>query len=224
MSETRCQVSEKTTDCQYFRFSDASFLRRKYSSSIVFNRFHRTLSRGYDRVIFQRTKNYMKKIIVAAKSRNNIIGINNDLAWSMPADLKHYHDLVREGWAIMGRTTYESTYEPVPLQKTIVVTRNKDYRTEDNTVKIVNNLERAFEYAKENNRQEVFVLGGGNIYEQAINMVDEMVITEIEVEVDGDTIFPNIDLNEWQITKKIKHKADNENPYDYAFVFYKWQA
>ena len=162
----------------------------------------------------------MKKIIVAAKLKNNIIGINNDLAWSMPADLKHYHDLVRGSWAIMGRTTYESVYEPVPLQKTIIITRNSNYNVQDNSVKIVNSIEAGFRYAKHSNQQQIFVLGGGKIYEQAINMVDEMVITEIEIEANGDTYFPKIDLNKWQISKRIEHKADIENPYNYAFVFY----
>jgi len=162
----------------------------------------------------------MKKIIVAAKSKNRVIGIENDLAWSMPADLEHYHNLVRGGWAIMGRTTYESTYEPVPLQKTIVVTRNKNYSTQDSSVKVVNSLHTGFEYAKQNHQEQVFILGGGNIYKQAIDMVDEMVITEIEVEVKGDTYFPIIDLSQWKVAKKMKYKADENNAYDYAFVFY----
>ena len=162
----------------------------------------------------------MKKIIVAAKSKNNVIGIKNDLAWSMPADLEHYHNLVRGSWAIMGRTTYESTYEPVPLQHTIVITRNKDYLVEDDTVKVAHSLAASFDYAAQNKQKQVFILGGGNIYAQAIKLADEMVITEIDIEVNGDTYFPTINSNKWQIVKKVEYKADHENPYDYAFVFY----
>jgi dihydrofolate reductase len=162
----------------------------------------------------------MKKIIVAAKSKNHVIGVNNDLAWSMPADLKHYHDLVRGSWAIMGRTTYESSYEPVPLQKTIVVTRNEDYRVEDASVKVVHSIEDGFLYAKKHHQPQVFILGGGHVYEQAMALADEMVLTEIEAIVDGDTFFPEIDLNYWQMVKKIEYAADPQNPYDYAFVFY----
>lgn len=163
----------------------------------------------------------MKKIIVAAKSKNNVIGLNNDLVWSMPADLEHYHNLVRENWAIMGRTTYESTYEPVPLQHTIVVTRNKDYQVKDNTVSVVYSLEASFHYAEQHGQKQIFILGGGNIYTQAIKIADEMVITEIDVEAKGDTYFPSIDLEQWEVIKKVAHKADNQNAYDYAFVFYK---
>lgn len=166
----------------------------------------------------------MEKIIVAAKSTNNVIGLNDDLAWSMPADLEHYHNMVRGHWAIVGRTTYESTYEPVPVERMIIITRNSSYTPKDKNDVAVLSINAALDYAQKHGKDKVFILGGGNIYQQFMNIADEMVITEVKTVVDGDTFFPEIDFDIWKEVRREQHLADAANPFDYNFVFYERMA
>lgn len=160
----------------------------------------------------------MIKSIIAAKSDNNVIGKENDLVWHMPADLKFFKNTTKGHYVIMGRKTFESMNGPLPYRTHIIITRNPDFKAEDCFV--VDNIDRAFEIAQEHQQDEVFILGGAEIYRQTINKADKMYITEIKSTFDGDAFFPNIDSSYWKESKREEHDADEKNPYPYAFVEY----
>lgn len=158
----------------------------------------------------------MIKSIIVAKAENNIIGKDNGLIWHMPQDLKHFRSTTMGHYIIMGRKTFEATQKPLPGRSSIVITRNKEYKAEG--CLIVNNIEEAFRLGMENKQEEVFILGGGEIYKQAMDLADKIYLTEIKQTFEGDTYFPEIDDRKWQEIKREEFKADDKNPHDYAFV------
>ncbi|MDZ7606128.1 MAG: dihydrofolate reductase [Cyclobacteriaceae bacterium] len=160
----------------------------------------------------------MKKIIMAAVSRNNVIGKDNDLVWHLPADLKFFKQTTLGQTLIMGRKTLESLANPLPKRETWVVTRNKNYSCEGATV--FHSLESAISAGEHKALESVFILGGGDIYRQAIGLADKLIITEVHAEFEGDTRFPEINPDIWKEVKREDHKADEKNFCDYSFVEY----
>jgi dihydrofolate reductase len=158
----------------------------------------------------------MIKSIIVAKAENSVIGKDNGLIWHMPSDLKHFRSTTMGHFIIMGRKTLEATQKPLPGRTSIVVTRSKDFRAEGCI--IVNNLEEAFKLGEENRQEEVFILGGGEIYKQAMEIADKIYLTEIKETFEGDTYFPEIKNTEWRETKREDFEPDEKNPYPYAFV------
>lgn len=158
----------------------------------------------------------MIKSIIVAKSSNNVIGKNNSLIWHMPADLKRFKQKTLNHYIIMGRKTLESMKKPLPGRTSIVVTRNKDYKAEGCI--IVHDIQDAFRMAEENKQEEVFILGGAEIYQLTLNLADKMYLTEIKAHFDGDAFFPAIDDDQWQIINHEEYQADDQNPYPYAFI------
>lgn len=160
----------------------------------------------------------MMKIIMAAKARNNVIGKDNDLVWHLPADLKYFKQTTKGHTLIMGRKTFESLGNPLPHRDSWIVTRNKNYAHEGITV--FNSLESAIKKAETKGLETIFILGGGDIYKQSMDIADKLFITEVHAEFDGDTFFPEIDEKIWKEVSREEHKADEKNRYDYAFVKY----
>ncbi len=160
----------------------------------------------------------MIKSIIAAKSDNNVIGKENDLVWHMPADLKFFKNTTKGHYVIMGRKTFESMNGPLPNRTHIIITRNAYYQAEGCFV--VDQIEKAFKIAEEQQQEEVFILGGAEIYRQTMNKADKMYITEIKSTFDGDAFFPEIDHNYWKESKRDEHSPDEKNTYHYAFVEY----
>ena len=160
----------------------------------------------------------MIKIIMAAKASNNIIGKNNNLAWHLPADLRFFKQTTRGHTLIMGRKTFESLDNPLPERDSWIITRNKDYHKEGITV--FHSLESAVQAGEDKGLESIFILGGGEIYRQSMDIADKMIITEVHHEFEGDTYFPKIDLNIWKEVSREEHKADEKNKYEYAFVKY----
>ena len=138
----------------------------------------------------------MMKSIMVAVCDNQVIGKDNGLVWHLPADLKYFKETTMGHWVIMGRKTFESFGNPLPGRPHVVITRNPDYDAKGH--KLAGSLHEAFEIAATENENEVFVLGGGEIYKQAIEMVDRMYVTEVHGTFEGDTLFPEIDLSVWQ--------------------------
>lgn len=155
---------------------------------------------------------------MVAKAANNIIGKDNDLVWHLPADLKHFKSTTSGHYVIMGRKTYESMGKPLPNRLNIIITRNRDYHVEGAVV--LHRLEEALDFARLQGQQLVFILGGGEIYRQALPLVDEMYITEIHESFEGDTTFPETDPDQWQVADRQDFKADADNPHAYSFVWY----
>lgn len=160
----------------------------------------------------------MIKIIMAAKALNNVIGKDNDLIWHLPADLKFFKKTTLGHTLIMGRKTFESLGNPLPQRESWIITRNKNYIASGVTT--FNSLDSALERAEKKGLESVFILGGGEIYSQSINIADKLIITEVHEEFDGDTYFPEIDMNVWEETQREEHKADEKNKFNFAFVQY----
>lgn len=155
--------------------------------------------------------------LVVAKSDNNVIGHDNQLIWHLPNDLKHFKEITTGHPIIMGRKTFESIGRPLPNRTNIIITRNRNYSIEN--AKVVHSLNEALELAKEID-ENIFILGGGKIYEQAIDFADILEVTEVHENFEGDTYFPEIDLNVWKEISRIKHHKDEKNKFDYSFVRY----
>ncbi len=154
--------------------------------------------------------------IIAAIAENNALGKNNDLIWHLPADLKRFKKTTTEHHIIMGRNTFESIGKPLPNRTTVIITRNSNYKQEGCIV--VNSLEKALEVAK--NDETPFIIGGAQIYEQAILIADKLDITEVHHSFDADVFFPEIDTNIWKETSREFFNTDEKNKYDYSFVTY----
>lgn len=155
---------------------------------------------------------------MAAKASNNIIGKDNTLVWHLPADLKFFKQTTKGHTLIMGRKTFESLANPLPHRDSWIVTRNKKYQCTGATV--FHSLASALRTAEEKGLETIFLLGGGEIYKQSMDIADRMIITEVHHEFEGDTYFPPIDPAIWKEVSREEHKADEKNKYDFAFVQY----
>ena len=159
----------------------------------------------------------MKIKIIVAISNNNAIGKDNLLLWKLSTDLKMFKELTTNNVIIMGRKTFDSLGKALPNRINMVITRNK-YFDADNVVSI-NNLNKAIELSREYDK-DVYVIGGGQIYEQAMPIADELIVTHVNCEKDADTFFPTIDLKNWQILSSEKFGKDSKNEYDFEIVHY----
>jgi len=150
--------------------------------------------------------------IIVAYDKNLAIGKDNTLVWRQSADLKRFKELTTGHTVVMGRKTYESIGKPLPNRRNIVITR-QDIKIDG--VEIVNSIE-----AIKNIKEDIFIIGGGEIYEKLIIFADRLYVTEIDCEIDADTWFPKIDLNLWKIDSVEKHLSDAKNEFNYNFVNY----
>jgi dihydrofolate reductase len=154
--------------------------------------------------------------LIAAIAQNNIIGKDNKLVWHMPADMRFFKNTTMGHTLIMGRKTFESFGKPLPGRKSIVITRQKNWQYEG--VVVVHSLEDAIKFAPAD--EEVFIIGGAEIYRQAMPLCQKMYLTIIHHDFEGDTKFPAIDFSQWHLMSDEKHIADEKNAYDYSFRVY----
>jgi len=152
---------------------------------------------------------------IVATAKNNVIGKNNDIPWYLPADLKYFKKITLNHHIIMGRNCYESIGRPLPKRTNVIVTRNL-YYTASNCL-IVHSIEEGLEIAKNNGVEEVFIIGGAQIYEQSVAYWDRLYLTEVDLEVEGDVFFPEIDLSNWKTISADPHQAAGKNEFDYTF-------
>ncbi|MBA5629374.1 dihydrofolate reductase [Moheibacter lacus] len=155
--------------------------------------------------------------IIVAKAENNVIGNENQLIWHLSSDLKRFKSLTSGHPILMGRKTYESIGKPLPNRTNIVITRNEEWK--EVGVFTSNSLEEAIKKAKEFD-DEIFILGGGNIYKQSMKFADFLEITEVHQEFEGDTRFPEIDEKIWKEVSRERFEKDEKNEFDYSFVRY----
>jgi dihydrofolate reductase len=147
-------------------------------------------------------------------SSNRVIGVNNTLPWHISEDLKHFKSLTTGHTIIMGRKTYESIGRPLPNRRNIVISRNIEASYEG--AEVVHSIEDAFSICKNDN--EVFVIGGSNIYEQALSLVDYIYITEIKKSFSGDAFFPEINKQMWIESSRENHITNDG--LEFSFVKY----
>ncbi|MEC5422519.1 dihydrofolate reductase [Virgibacillus sp. C22-A2] len=156
--------------------------------------------------------------LLLAMDRNRVIGLNKDLPWHLPKDLRFFKEKTTGETIIMGRKTYESMGGALPNRKNVILTRNEaDYPAGVDTI---NDLKTVQKWSKENPEKEFFVIGGGAVFEQALPYADRMYITWIDESFDGDTYFPDYTEEEWILTSKEKGERNDTNPYDYYFLQY----
>jgi len=158
----------------------------------------------------------MKLSLIAAVSRNNVIGKDNKMPWHLPADLQFFKTTTMGKPIIMGRKTWESLGRILPGRRHIVVTRNKGYTAEG--VEIVHSTDAALKQAS--NVDEAIIIGGAHLYEEMLPHTDRLYLTEIDAEFEGDTFFPEWDKDRWKMVSSDVHSADEKNPFPYRFVVY----
>ena len=158
----------------------------------------------------------MTKIsLIAAMANERVIGKDNDMPWHMPADLKHFKQVTMGKPVVMGRKTFESIGRPLPGRTNIVITRNIDWKNDG--VEVVNSPENALKLVE--GAEEVMIIGGGNIYQQFLPLADVLYLTFIELDVAGDTRFPDWEqVGPWQVIEQDSHSGDEKNPHPYQFV------
>ncbi|MFZ9961897.1 MAG: dihydrofolate reductase [Burkholderiales bacterium] len=150
--------------------------------------------------------------IIVAKSNNGIIGKDGDLPWRLPEDLKRFKRLTTGNIVVMGRKTYDSIGRPLPNRKNIVISRNTSLKIEG--VEVEHDL---IDVLKRNQEENVYVIGGGQIYVDALPLTEKLEITEVDVELVGDTSFPEIDSSQWKEIFREK-RVDLESNLTYSFV------
>lgn len=160
--------------------------------------------------------------LIAAVAENNVVGKDNELPWYLPEDLKHFKQLTLGKPIIMGRLTYESIGKPLPGRANIVVSRQQNYRPEG--VKVVGSLIDALSLAepiaKAEGLDEVMVIGGAQIYAEAMPFADTLYLTEIHKVIEGDTYFPELDWARWKESQRQDFKGNSPESLDYSFVTY----
>jgi dihydrofolate reductase len=154
--------------------------------------------------------------LIAAASENNIIGKDNKLIWRLSDDLKHFKELTKGHFVIMGRKTFESMPKALPNRTNVIITRKTDYKAENAIV--VNSLEKALKVAENDNQP--FIIGGGEIYKLSMEIADRIELTRVHTSIEGDTSFPGIDLEKWQEVKNEKRLKNEKNEYDFSFLRY----
>lgn len=160
----------------------------------------------------------MRISIIAAISENRVIGKDNDLVWHLPEDFKFFKEKTKGHVIIMGRKTYESLGKALKNRTNFVVSRSKDFNPGD--AKKFNSLDKALERAKKQEKEEIFIIGGAMIYQQALSFSTHMYLTFVHSEFEGDTFFPEFG-DEWELIEEDPRKADEKNAYDFTFKTFK---
>ena len=154
--------------------------------------------------------------LIVAMANNRVIGVNNTLPWHLPADLKHFKALTMGHHIVMGRKTYESIGKPLPGRTSVVVTHNAGYSAPG--VIVVNSLQAAISACGDDN--EIFVIGGAELYLQAITLAERIYLTEIDADIRGDAYFPEFNPGEWLETSREMHTQQEPQPLKFHFVIY----
>jgi dihydrofolate reductase len=152
--------------------------------------------------------------IIAAMARQRVIGVHNRLPWRLPADLGHFRRTTLDHAVIMGRKNYESIGRPLPERLNIVLSSNPGYRAPG--CRVVMSLTEALDAAGAD--PEIFIIGGAQVYAQALPLAARMYLTLIDGDFDGDTWFPEYDEHEWREITRTEHAPDADNPYSLVFL------
>jgi dihydrofolate reductase len=152
-------------------------------------------------------------IMIAAVAENNALGKNNDLLWHLPNDFKRFKEITSGHHIVMGRKTFESFPKPLPNRTHVIITRQKDFQFEGCIV--VSDLEKAIAACPKT--EDIYIIGGGEIYTQSISFADQLDITRVHHSFDADVYFPEIDPEIWELTNETFNSKDEKHLFDYTF-------
>ncbi len=156
--------------------------------------------------------------LIVAASENNVIGKHNQLLWRLPNDTKFFKNTTWAMPVIMGRKTFESMNgEPLPGRFNFVITHKKDWKPADEKTQVAFTLQQAIQLAKQTDCKEAFIIGGGQIYAEAIQIADKIYMTRVHAVLDGDAFFPAIDQNKWTLESNNNFPIDDKHQYTYSF-------
>jgi dihydrofolate reductase len=156
--------------------------------------------------------------IIVAAAENGVIGRHGQLPWRLSADLQRFKQLTMDHAVLMGRKTFESIGRPLPGRRMIIITRQHDYCAEG--IEVAHSLDEAYRRAAEQGETETFIIGGAEIFEEALPHVDRLYFTRVHATIDGDVVFPPFDRADWSLTSKEEHPADVKNDYPFTFQTY----
>ncbi|WNJ99405.1 dihydrofolate reductase [Thalassospiraceae bacterium LMO-JJ14] len=158
----------------------------------------------------------MEIVLVVAVSENRVIGRDGDLPWKISADLKHFKRVTMGHPVVMGRRTWESLPFPLPGRRNIVITRNPDVTFEG--ADKVGTIDGALDLCRDDGAEKAMIIGGGQIYAEIFDDADVIELTEVHAVIDGDTLFPEIDPEEWEETRRERHPAETPGGPAFSFV------
>jgi dihydrofolate reductase len=151
--------------------------------------------------------------IIAAIAENNALGKDNQLLWHLPDDFKRFKNITTGHYIIMGRKTFESFPKPLPNRTHVIISRQKNY-SQLNCI-VVTSLQKAIEACPKN--EEIFIIGGGEIYNQSIAIANKLDITRVNHSFEADTFFPEIDMSKWKLIFNEFHPKDEKHKFDFSF-------
>lgn len=165
---------------------------------------------------------YPKLSLIVARARNNVIGLDNKLPWRLSSDLKFFKKTTLGKPVLMGRVTWEGLPFPLPGRPNLVLTRNSDYQDERAEIFTTPEamISRGYELAGELDVSEIMVIGGANIYASFLPFCQRMYITEVDVELDGDALFPSFDPKDWILTSETAYPQTDKDEYPFAVRIY----
>jgi dihydrofolate reductase len=156
--------------------------------------------------------------LIAAASINNVIGKNNQLLWHLPNDMKFFKNTTWAMPVIMGRKTFESLdNQLLPGRFNIIVTHQKNWNPGNDKVQIADSLQKAIELAAKTDCKESFIAGGGQLFSESIAIADRIYLTRVQVTIEGDAYFPQIDPSQWEMSSHTDFPADDKHAYAYSF-------
>lgn len=158
---------------------------------------------------------------IAALTRNQVIGKDNDIPWQLPDDMKFFMQTTKQHYVIMGRKNYESLpekFRPLPNRTNVVVTRQNQFKAPG--CMVVHSVEEALELARKANEHEAFIIGGADIFRLGMPYADRLYLTEIDGEAEGDVYFPVWDRDQWKETSRKHHPTDDRHLFAFDFVVY----
>lgn len=156
-------------------------------------------------------------IMIAAAAENLALGKNNQLLWHLPDDFKRFKELTTGHYILMGRKTFESFPKPLPNRTHLIITRQKDYKAPEGCL-VVDNLSNALSLVPQD--EDTFIIGGGEIYQLAMPVADNIELTRVHSNFEADAFFPEIDPKQWKLVASVYHPKDERHQYDFTFETY----
>ncbi|MHA0855251.1 dihydrofolate reductase [Paenibacillus sp. CMAA1364] len=158
----------------------------------------------------------MSVTLIWAMGSNGVVGKDGGLPWRLPRDMAFFKEQTIGKPVVMGRKTWESFGgKPLKERTNIIMTRDPNYTVQDGLV--IHTMQEALAYAKD---QELMIIGGAQIYKDWITRADRLLVTRINADFEGDTVFPDIEWSDWTLTEEVQGIQDERNPYEYAFCTY----